>query len=73
MLHISQLHKLVEHGEFSLNFVSTDGQNVHVQRCICSSFHSSGRTMNIKFCDSEEIRTVRRCTVTSFNREEVVL
>lgn len=73
MLHISQLHKLVEHGEFSLSFISTDGQKVKAQRCICSSFHSSGRTMNIKFCDSQEIRTVRRCTVTSLNNEEVVL
>ena len=73
MLHISQLHKQVERGEFSIRFVEKSGAIVHGQRCICTSFHSSGGTMNLKFCDSEQIRKVRRVSVIEFNTEEVVL
>lgn len=73
MLHISLLHKLVEKGEFSLAFVAKDGNIVKTDRCICTSFHSAGRTMNIKFCESEEIRKIRRCTIINFNGQEVCL
>ena len=73
MLHISQLHKEVEHGEFSIKFVEKSGAIIHGSRCICTSFHSAGRTMNLKFCDSEEIRKVRRLSVIEFNEEEVTL
>jgi hypothetical protein len=73
MLHISQLHKLVEKGEFSIVFVASEGYKVSTDRAICTSFHSLGRTMNIKFCDSEQIRKIRRCTIISFNGQEVCL
>jgi len=29
--------------------------------------------MNIKFLDSKEIRTIRRCTIIAFNDQEVAL
>ncbi len=73
MLHISQINKQVERGEFSIRFVEKSGAIVYGPRCICTSFHSSGRTMNLKFCDSEQIRKVRRNSVIEFNGEEVVL
>jgi len=73
MLHSSDIHKIVEKGEFSIRFVSTSGAIVNGQKVICSSFHSSGRTMNVKFCDSAQIRTVRRCTITHINNQEVYL
>ena len=73
MLHISQLNKVVEHGEFSIRFVEKSGAIVYGPRCICTSFHSAGRTMNLKFCDSEQIRKVRRVSVIEFNGQEVVL
>ena len=73
MVHISSLHKLVEKGEFSITFVEKSGAEVHGVRCICTSWHSQGRTMNLKFCDSGQIRKVRRVSVTHFNGEEVCL
>jgi hypothetical protein len=73
MIHISEVHRIVERGEFSLRFVATTGEVIEAKRCICSSFHSDGRTMNIKFCDSGQIRKVRRCTIISINQQEVAL
>ena len=73
MIHISEIHKIVEHGEFSLQFIATTGEVVEGKRCVCTSFHSDGRTMNIKFCDSGQIRKVRRCTLIAINDKEVAL
>lgn len=75
MLHISQINKLVEPAgtEFSLKFTAKKGNQVFAQKVVCTSFHSSGRTMNIKFLTSGEIRKIRRCTITQFNGQEVVL
>lgn len=69
----SNLHKTIEKGEFSLDFVASDGELVHVERAICTSWHSRGRTMNIKILPSNEIRTIRRCTIVAFNDEEVAI
>jgi hypothetical protein len=73
MLHISMLHTLVEKGEFSLKFIEKSGAIITGQRCICTSFHSSGRTLNLKFCDSGEIRKIRRVSIIEFNGQEVAL
>ena len=75
MLHISQIHKQVEPAgtEFSVKFTAQKGYEVFAERAVCTSFHSAGRTLNIKFLPSGEIRKVRRCTITEFNGEEVVL
>ena len=73
MLHLSMVHRLVEKGEFSIRFVSARGEIIEGKRCICTSFHSSGRTLNLKFCDSGQIRKVRRCSITAINNQEVVL
>ena len=70
---INTLHKMVEHGEFSLAFVAESGAIVYTKRAICTNWHSKGRTMNIKFLDSGEIRTIRRCTIIAFNNTEVAL
>ncbi len=70
---INNLHRLVEHGEFSIAFVAKAGNIVLAKRAICTSWHSSGRTMNIKFLDSLEIRTIRRCSIIAFNDQEVAL
>jgi len=73
MVHISEVGRITEKGEFSLEFVGTGGDVIRGERCICTSFHSQGRTMNIKFCDSGQIRKVRRCSIISINNQEVVL
>ena len=73
LLLMNTLYKLVENGEFSIDFVKEDGSIVHAERVICTNWHSKGRTMNIKFLDSQEIRTIRRCTIIKFNNTEVCL
>lgn len=75
MLHISQINKLVEPAgtEFSIKFTAKEGNEVFAKKAVCTSFHSNGRTMNIKFLPSGEIRKIRRCTITQFNKQEVVL
>jgi len=73
MLHTSEIHKIVEKGEFSISFISTSGEIIVGKRCICTSFYSAGRTLNLKFCDSGQIRKIRRCSIISINNKEVVL
>ncbi len=73
MVIINTLHKMVEKGEFSLTFVAETGEIIHAETAICTSWHSKGRTLNIKFLPSGQVRTVRRCTIIAFNDEEVVL
>jgi hypothetical protein len=73
MVHIAALHKEIEKGEFAIQFVKEDGSVVDCKRCICTSFHAEGTTLNVKLCDSREIRTVVRTTIISFNGEEAYL
>ena len=73
MIHSSKIHQIVQKGEFSIVFVEESGAKVIAPKVVCTSFHSKGRTMNIKFCESTQIRTVRRCTITHINNQEVYL
>lgn len=73
MVLLSNLHVLVEKGEFSIAFVKQSGEIVKTQRAICTSWHSRGRNLTLKFLESQEIRTIRRCTIIAFNDEEVCL
>jgi hypothetical protein len=73
MILLSNLHKFVEKGSFSIAFVAEKGEIIVVKEAICTSWHSKGRTMNIKILASGEIRTIRRCTIIAFNDQEVAL
>lgn len=74
MIHISKLFELVQlHKEFSIVWIKESGDRVVVQRATCTSFHSSGRTMNVKLLDNNEFRKVNRNTVVEFNGQEVTL
>jgi hypothetical protein len=73
MVLLSNLHRFVERGTFSLTFVAESGEVVHLPEAICTSWHSRGRTMNVKLLASNQVRTIRRCTVIAFNDEEVAL
>lgn len=73
IINLSNIHKVIEKGEFSMMFVAKEGNIVSADRCICTSFHSAGRTLNIKFIPSGQIRTVRRCTIINYNGQEVSL
>jgi len=72
-MHISQLHKHVEKGEFSIKFISEKGEVISIDKAICTSFHSKGNTMNVKILISKQVRTIRRCTIVEFNGQEVWL
>jgi ribosomal protein S3AE len=72
-MHISELQKATERGEFSMRFVAADGEVVRIPHCVCTSYHSKGRTMNVKSCESGEIRKVVRITIIEINDEEVYL
>ncbi len=56
-----------------MRFVAADGEVVRIPRCVCTSYHSKGRTMNVKSCESGEIRKVVRITIIEINDEEVYL
>ena len=74
MIHISQIHKEVQRlPEFSLVFVNKEGEKIRVNRCVCTSWHSKGRTMNIKILPSGEIRKIIRVTIVEFDGQRVVL
>lgn len=74
MIHSSKIHELVEVVPvFSIGWVTESGEKVYVRRARCTSFHSSGDTMNIMVLESGEIRKVNRYTITEFNGEEVTI
>lgn len=74
MIHESKLFELVQtHPSFSLQFVASSGELVTVEKCCCTSFHSTGKTMNIKIAASGQFRKVNRKTIVNFNGQEVFL
>ena len=74
MIHESKLFELVQtHQLFSLTYVTKSGELVTADECRCTSFHSSGKTMNILIAASGLVRKVNRKTVTAFNGKEVFL
>jgi hypothetical protein len=75
MVHVGLIHKLVDtnNKEFSISFVSKEGELIKIKKCVCTSFYSSGRTMNIKILPSNQVITIRRASIVEFNGEEVFL
>jgi hypothetical protein len=73
MIHLGNIHKVVSKGEFSFRFVERGGDIVTGRRCVCTSFFSRGRTMNVRWCESNQVRKIRRCTIIEINGEEVFL
>lgn len=74
MIHESKLFELVQtHPTFSLAFVAASGELVTVDECSCTSFHSSGKTMNVKAPHWKKPIKVNRKTITNFNGQEVFI
>lgn len=74
MIHISKLFEVMQALKtFSLQWVSKSGELVTVDECTLTSFHSSGKTVNIKLVASGQIRKVNRKTITAINGKEVFL
>lgn len=72
MIHESKIFEIVQQlKEFSLKFVSKAGELVTIDRCRCTSFHSSGKTMNIIIPASGLVRKVTRKSIVEINGEEV--
>jgi hypothetical protein len=78
MLHASKLNILVEQKDskgmlvpFSLTFRKKNGVLVKASNVVCTSFYSNGRTLNIKYLDSGEIRKVRRVLIFKFNNYRI--
>ncbi len=71
-IHESQLFEYVQTVKrFSITWVAEDGSKVAVPTAECTSFHSSGKTMNIKCLQSGQIRKVNRLTIVEINGMEV--
>ena len=74
MIHESKIFELVQaQGTFSLEWVSEKGERVKADECQCTSFHSSGATMNVMLFPSKQIRKVNRKTIVAFNGVEVFI
>ena len=68
------LHELVESLDtFSITWVTEHGHLAHIEHATCTSWHSSGDTMNIKDTDTGNQFTVIIDTITLFAGKEVVL
>lgn len=72
-MHISQLHRQIERGEFALRFVSERGELVQIDRCVLTSWHTMGNTFNVLITTSEQTRTINKYTILSVNGQELYL
>ncbi len=74
MIHASKIFELVQAlKQFSLQWVTEQGELIDAPECCCTSFHSSGKTMNVMLLPSRQIRKVNRKTITAINGKEVFL
>lgn len=74
MIHVSKIFELAQTlKQFSLQWVSERGELIDAPECVCSSFHSSGKTMNVLLLPSRQVRKVNRKTITAINGKEVFL
>lgn len=74
MIHVSKVFEVVQLLKtFSLKFVSKTGELVSIEKCSCTSFHSSGRTMNVRLPESGLVRKVVRKSIVKLNGEEVFI
>lgn len=71
-IHESQLFEYVETvKKFSITWIAEDGRKIFIPVAECTSFHSSGKTMNVKCLTNGEIRKVNRLTIIEINGIEV--
>lgn len=77
MLHISALTALTEgtrkHEPFSFKYVTRDGEILEGENCEVTSSNHQRRTKNIRWPESNEIRTIREVSIIEFNGKEVFI
>lgn len=59
-------------GTFSITWVAEDGRKIFVPEAAVTSFHSKGKTLNIKCLASGQIRKVVRLSIIELNGMEVI-
>lgn len=59
--------------KFSIEWVAKDGEVVTLNEAAMSSFFSNGKTMNVVNLVNNQVRTVRRNSIISFEGEEAYI
>lgn len=72
IIHSSELHKL-EGKTFDIEFIKKNGKIRTVKDVLCTSFWSSGLTMNIKYPGYPKPVKIRRTQIMKINGKELVL
>jgi hypothetical protein len=72
MIHLSVVLKLMMEYEnkpieFDISYVTLSSGRIVKGRVVCTSSNFDRRTMNIKFINSQQIRTLRTILITRFN------
>lgn len=77
MIHISALIAITEGAAkdqpFAFKYVTKSGEVLEGSKCVVTSSNFKRRTKNIKWMESEEIRTVRAVSIIEFNGKEVYI
>jgi hypothetical protein len=80
MLHISKISLVCERKDgagvpvpFSFKAVTLDGRIIDGSACVITSSNHARRTVNVKYLDSGEIRTIRLISFIDINGQEVVI
>lgn len=71
-IHGSELYKL-EGETFDIEYIKKDGVVRKVKNVLCTSFWSSGQTMNIKYPGYNHPVKIRRIQIIKINGKELIL
>lgn len=79
MIHVSKITSICDRKDatgkpvrFSFTALSLKGEVIEGENCVMTSYHTTGRTINIKF-PSGEIRKLRLISFIKFNGQEAVI
>jgi hypothetical protein len=80
MIHVSKIPSICERKDtggnpvrFSFKAVTLKGEVIEGKDCIMTSHHSIGRTINVKFTVSGQIRKLKLISFIQFNGQEVII
>ncbi len=71
IMYARELYKL-EGKTFDITFIKKDGEVVDAKDVVCTSFYSSGATMNIKFVGYSHPIKINRLQITHINGKELI-
>ena len=74
MIHISQLRKiLTEKKPFSCRVWTASGEIMSCKEVVCTSTYHKGKTANLLFIESREVRKVRVICIFEVNDNEIYI